>query len=121
MSKVFCQQCGAGNESASKRPNFCGSCGNPFPWHKSSVAAIPVAQKQTVLEEEDYDDQEEYDLSKSIIFDLNINNNRSLTIGDLYKNPSLAEGTERTPPKNAKKVLDNLRERVRKTNRIELD
>jgi hypothetical protein len=122
MSKVFCQQCGAGNEAVSKRPNFCGSCGNPFPWNKA-VAAKPVVQKQAVVEEpeEDYYDDQEYDLSQSLVFDLDVGKGKSLTVGDLYKNPALAEGSDRVPPKNAKKILDNLRERVRKTSRIELD
>jgi hypothetical protein len=120
MSKIFCQECGVGNEfsNTGKRPNFCYSCGSAFPWNKA-VAAKPTQTQKQEVSIDDYD--EEIDLSGAISFDIGVSNNKGITIGDLCKNPSSMESISRVSPRNAKKNLDSLRQRVRETSRIDLD
>ena len=122
MLKIFCQQCGGPNEYTSKKPNFCTSCGSSFPWNKSIASKPKVVEPEVEEdEEEEADEIQSFDLSNMFEFDINVGNSKSVTIADIYKNPSSIQGAERIAPKNAKKNLETLRERVRQVKPIDLD
>lgn len=122
MFKVFCQQCGSANSYSEKKPNFCGSCGSSFPWNKNvEVSKNKVSEEDEKDNEEDETSISSFDLSNAFEFDINIARSKPVTIADVYKNPSVVEGANRIPPKNPKKNLETLKERVKKTKQIDLE
>ncbi len=121
MLKIFCQQCGGPNEYTSKKPNFCTSCGTSFPWNKSVASKPKVVEPEVEEDEEEENEIQSFDLSNMFEFDINVGNSKSITIADIYKNPSSIQGAERIAPKNPKKNLETLRERVRQVKPIDLD
>lgn len=121
MLKIFCQECGSPNSYSDKKPNFCGSCGSSFPWNKKVEVSKAKSFQEKDKDEEDEESIDDFDLSDAFEFNINLNNSKSITLADVYKNPSIVEGANRIPPKNPKKNLETLRQRVKESKQIDLD
>jgi len=97
MSVTFCSSCGAKHEYNYAKPKFCSSCGNSLGLQltESSVGRA----KNNAVNDDDYDDGEEDDLSNSdsnrvpnirkLDFELEIDTDiNTFSLGSIFGQPS---------------------------------
>ncbi len=95
MLSTYCQECGHKNEYVSKRPKFCGNCGNPL----SSDVEKPAIKRKTiprktsesrVVEDHDEDGTDVYEVPKISNFEYEIEYDQSdmkKTLGSFLPQP----------------------------------
>ena len=94
--KIYCRECGAPSEYASKKPNFCAGCGYNFitKVKASSSEGLPKATQSPNQNQENLDeDSEEYDVKEidprvyemtGLDVDIQITEAKPLTLGDMF-------------------------------------
>lgn len=126
MKSTYCQQCGTKNTYEIQRPNFCIDCGTRFSW--ASVPNKPQPQKNKKEEVEDEDDEEEissadFENVKPFKFDIQIASAPIYNIDQLKKiaTPLVDEFSRRKSNKSPKEIVNDMRQKVRSREVIDID
>jgi ribosomal protein L37E len=110
MKKMFCSECGKKHEFAHSPPNFCSACGSPLgsAARRTEASSKPAPVEDSVNLEDDETDIDEVPDIASIELEEEVRAGAksSVTLGDIFQNPTPPDYVHNNKPKNLGDFID---------------